>query len=125
MAGGLDGRLQREQLRAMRMQNAQTAMNMGRPTGMLEDLGMLQGLQRPELMREMQQMQSAPEAMRVLGEFMDPSELALDFLRKLGIQGQAQPLAQADFGMAEDPQLAEFRRMLQEKMQQQMMEGQQ
>lgn len=116
MPGGLDGRLQREQLRSMRMQNAEQAMNMGRPTGMIQDLGMLQDLQRPEMMMEMQRMQNAPDAMRVLGQFADPTELALDYLRKLGLEGEAQPLPQQNFGMAEDPQMEEFRRTLEEAM---------
>lgn len=106
------------------MLNAEQMMNVGRPTGMLQDLLLAQGLQRPEQMMEMQRMQQVPDTLRVLGEFMDPSELALNFLQQMGIQGQAQPLQGQNLGMVEDPQLAEFRRMLQEKMQQQMMEGQ-
>lgn len=124
MAGGLESRLLREKIRGEKMLNAEQMMNVGRPTGMLQDLLLAQGLQRPEQMMEMQRMQQVPDTLRVLGEFMDPSELALNFLQQMGIQGQAQPLQGQNLGMVEDPQLAEFRRMLQEKMQQQMMEGQ-
>lgn len=125
MAGGLEGRLQREQLRGARMQNAEMAMNMGRPTGMLEDLTLAQGLNRPELMLQMQQMQSAPDMMRVLGQYMDPSELALDFLRKMGVQGEARELPQQNLGLAPDPQMEELKRKLEESIQRRMMEEQQ
>jgi hypothetical protein len=98
MSKALEGRLLREQLRGTRMANAQQAFNLGRPTGMLQDLGMMQALQQaPELM-DIRRMQDAPRMMEMMSQFVDPTELAMDYLRKMGLQGNMQPLPQQSFG---------------------------
>lgn len=116
MPGGLDGRLKREQLRGMRLQNMEQVLNMGRPTGAIQDLGMLQDLQRPEMMMEIQRMQSAPQAMAMLSKFADPTELAIDYLRKMGLQGNLRPLPQMSFGdPEEEARLAQLERDIEER----------
>jgi hypothetical protein len=98
MAGGLEGRLLREKVRGERMANAQQAFDLGRPTGMLQDLGMMQALQQaPELM-DIRRMQEVPRMMDVMSQFVDPTELAMDYLRKMGLQGNVQPLPQPSYG---------------------------
>jgi hypothetical protein len=98
MAGGLEGRLLREKVRGERMANAQQAFDLGRPTGMLQDLGLMQALQQaPELM-DIRRMQDAPRMMEMMSQFVDPTELAMDYLRKMGLQGNTQPLPQQSYG---------------------------
>lgn len=45
MPGGLEGRFLRERIKAQRLQNMQSAMNMTRPTAMLEDAYAMERLQ--------------------------------------------------------------------------------
>lgn len=113
MPGGLEGRILREQARGARLNNAMQAMELGRPTGVLQDLGILAAIQAQQEQSQQRSLMGVPDTLAVMGQFVDPTELAMSYLNQLGIEGNPQPL-QGFGGMMESQEDLQFRQQIQD-----------
>ena len=117
MPGGLDGRMQREQLKAMKLRNAQQAMEMNSMGPLVQQAAGIQqiaGADQESRMRAMlapqaweqgqQQIQDSQMKNQAQGMEMaqqggfDIKQLLQQYLQNLGMSGELQPLPQQDFG---------------------------
>lgn len=116
MAGGLDRRMQREHLRALKLQNAERAMQMTSPQQLLEQAGLMQtitgqALQNQQIPQEMAMRQQGMGAANInamtglfntLSSYRDVSGPLIEYLKTLGVTGD---FPQAVVGPMQQPRV--------------------